>query len=141
MKVKKVIEVQKKYNFEAPLFNATHKSGIGKSVFEREVYSIDLNALLMPNPKNCFLVKVSGESMIKENIHDGDVLIIDKVEPPKDGKIVIASLNGEMTVKKYRIIEGKTYLFAANDRFLPIEIGDYIQFQIQGVVKHVIRSL
>ncbi len=141
MKVKKVIEFQKKYDFEAPVFSATHKSQLGKDKSSKEVYSIDLNAYLIPNSKTHFIVKVSGESMIKDNIYDGDILIVDKSEKAADGKVVIASLNDEMTVKRYRVIDGATYLFAANDKFLPIEISPFWQFEIQGVVKHVIRNV
>jgi len=79
--------------------------------------------------------------MINENILDGDILVVDRKETPRDGKIVIASLNGEMAVKKFKIIEGKVYLYSANEKFLPIEISGLMEFQIQGVVKHVIHNL
>ncbi len=141
MKVQKVIEFQKKYDFEAPVFSATHKSQQARDTQNKDVYSIDLNSYLIPNSKTHFIVKVSGESMIKDNIYDGDLLIVDKSATAIDGKVVIASLNDEMTVKRYRVIDGVTYLFAANDKFLPIEISPFWQFEIQGVVKHVIRNV
>jgi len=103
--------------------------------------SIDLNTLLAPNPKNLYLVQVSGQSMINENIYNGDILIVDKNETPKDGKIVIASLNGDMFVKTLRIKSNKIYLYSANSQFLPIEILPDFNFVIQGVVKNVIHSL
>lgn len=103
--------------------------------------SIDLNSFLAPNPKNLYLVQVSGQSMINENIYNGDILIVDKNEIPKDGKIVIASLNGDMFVKTLRIKSNKVYLYSANSQFLPIEILPEFNFKIQGVVKNVIHSL
>ncbi len=87
------------------------------------------------------MVRVAGDSMVNENIYEGDILVVNQDEKPSDGKVVIAALNGEMAVKTLRIIEGTVYLFSANKRFLPIEILPFWEFEIQGVVKHVIKSL
>ena len=78
--------------------------------------------------------------MIDENIDDGDVLVVDYSETAYENKIVIASLNGEMAVKKYQIIDGKPYLISANKQFLPVEIKPSWNFEIQGVVKYVIKN-
>ena len=102
---------------------------------------LDLNAYLASDPKNVFLVRVSGESMVDANISDGDILVVDSKEKPVSGKIVIASLNGEMAVKYFIIEKGKAFLVSANKNFLPIQISDLFQFEIQGVVKHVIRDI
>jgi DNA polymerase V len=87
------------------------------------------------------MVHVNGESMIDENIDDGDILIVDSGAQPYDGKIVVASLNGELTVKTFREKKGRAWLISANKKFLPIEIGELVQFEIQGVVKHVIKKM
>lgn len=79
--------------------------------------------------------------MINESIFSGDLLIVKRNEQPKDGKIVIAALNGEMAVKIYRVMEDGIYLFSANDKFLPIEIKPFWNFEIQGVVKHIIHNV
>lgn len=139
MKVSKLIKIDKKYNFEAPLLKAAtrlNKSLNSKINSER----IDLNMLLLPSPDNYFLVKVNGESMVGSKILDGDILLVDKSQKPKDGSIVISSLNGEMTVKTFKIIDNKKYLLSSNDKFLPIEISEFYKFEIQGVVKHIIRE-
>ena len=139
MKVKKVVEVNTHYSFEAPILPAGKH---GKVIPLEELnLQLDLNHYLVPNPKNIFLVRVSGESMIDKNILDGDILIVDKNEKPGNGKIVIAALNGEMAVKTFSEVDGKILLISANHKFLPIEIEDLMEFQIQGVVKHVIRSI
>lgn len=139
MRARKKGRIKKKYYFEAELFPASIPLALSK--YEPELNQIDLTNILAPQSKNIYLVKVNGESMIDENIYDGDILIVDKNEVPKDGSIVIAALNGELTVKTFRLIEGKPYLFSANKKFLPIEIGELMQFEIQGVVKHVIKNL
>jgi DNA polymerase V len=131
MKVRKVVELKSAFNFEAPML-ATESNN--SQMF-------DLKSVLAPKPSDIYLVRVTGESMINEGIFDGDILVVNKNEAAKDGKVVIAALNGEMAVKSYREIEGKVYLFSANEKFLPIEILPFWQFDIQGVVKHVIHNV
>jgi DNA polymerase V len=102
---------------------------------------MDLNRHLAPEPDETFLVRVSGESMIDRNIYHGDILVVNRRETPADGKIVVAALNGEMAVKTYRVIDGEVYLYSANKKFLPIKIYPFMEFQVQGVVKHVIHRV
>ncbi|MBX3043935.1 MAG: hypothetical protein KIT33_08520 [Candidatus Kapabacteria bacterium] len=137
MKVKKIVELKSTFSFEAPILKAEGLNSSSMNIAQM----FDLNSVLAPNPDSIYLVRVTGESMINEGIFDGDILVVNKSEQPKDGKVVIASLNGEMAVKTYRQIEGKTYLFSANEKFLPIEILPFWQFDIQGVVKHVIHNV
>lgn len=137
MKVRNIVELKSNFSFEAPIFQA---AGLNKDTVNL-AGMFDLNSVLAPKPNDVYLVRVSGESMINEGIFDGDILVVNKNEKPKDGKVVIAALNGEMAVKTYREIEGRVYLFSANDKFLPIEILPFWQFDIQGVVKHVIHTV
>ena len=138
MKVERKIEIKTEYNFEAPVYNAAVSFGIADK--ETKLSSLDLNKLLVKDKKNTYLVKVIGESMIGKNINEGDLLVVARDEEPKDGKIVIASLNGEMAVKIFRVIDEKVYLYSANQKFLPIEIKPFWNFEIQGVVKFVIKD-
>jgi DNA polymerase V len=139
MKVSEIIRLDKKYDFEAPVFKAS--TGLKKSI---ETYikteKIDLNKLLIPKPDNYFLVKVNGNSMIGSKILDGDILVVDRNQKPKENCIVVSSLNGELTVKTFKIIDDKGYLVSSNEKFLPIEISEFYKFEIQGVVKHIIRA-
>ncbi len=136
MKVNKLVELKSNFSFEAPIMPTRISDNSNQNL---QMY--DLNSVLAPNPSDVYLVRVTGESMINEGIFDGDILVVNKNEKPKDGKVVIAALNGEMAVKTYRIIEDKVYLFSANEKFLPIEIKPFWQFEIQGVVKHVIHNV
>ncbi len=137
MKARKIAELNTQYSFEAPFIKT---KDVDKPPINKKSY-LDLNMHLAPNPKDVYLVKVNGESMIDEKIYHGDVLIVNKNEKPSDGKVVIAALNGEMAVKTFRMIEGKVYLYSANKNFLPIEIKPYWSFEIQGVVKYVIHDV
>jgi DNA polymerase V len=140
MKAKKLNDIKQVYEFEAPVFEANPTAG-KESSLGKTINSLNLNDLLAPSPERIFLVQVNGESMINESIFDGDILVVDKDDTVSDGKIVIASLNGELTVKTYREIDGFYYLVSANQKFLPIKIEEYFEFKVQGVVKHVIRKL
>lgn len=139
MKAKKISTVRSKVDYEAPLFNASVP--IGKLTHTNSQKMYNLNELLKTKPEGMYLVKVNGESMIDENIFDGDILVVDSTELPKSGKVVIASVNGELLVKTYKVIDRKVYLFSANKKFLPLEIMSFYDFAIQGVVKHVIHIL
>lgn len=140
MKADRLLEVKSYYSFEAPVFSASVPAGKEKDR-KTSLITLDLNSFLAPVPDDIFLVHVNGESMIDENIYDGDILIVNSREAARDGKIVIAALNGELAVKQYRILDDIPYLVSANKNFLPIEIKPFMEFQVQGVVKHVIHSL
>lgn len=139
MKATKIAELNTQYSFEAPFVSTKEDDAVNNKVRNKEY--LDLNKYLAPKPEDIYLVKVNGESMIDENIYHGDVLVVNRKEKPKDGKVVIAALNGEMAVKKYRLVNNTTYLFSANEKFLPIEIKPFWNFEIQGVVKYVIHDV
>ncbi len=139
MRAKKLPELTNKYDFVAPLLPASNRGG--SRITAQNIPSLDLNLLLAPKSDNVYMVQVSGESMLDEGIFDGDILIVNRCNTPRDGSVVIASLNGSLLVKTYREINGKVYLFSANDKFLPIEVFPDWALEIQGVVKYVIHNL
>jgi DNA polymerase V len=140
MKITKLPKVRTNYQFEAPVLEASRTDEIPEHL--RKVRKmLDLNRFLAPNPDNIFLVRVSGDSMIGADIFDGDILVVDRQEKPSNGKIVIAEINGEMAVKYLRIESNGLMLESANSKYKPIEISEYYEFQIQGVVRHVIRDV
>jgi len=102
---------------------------------------LDLNEHLIKHPSATFFVKVEGNSMINAGIHNGDTLIVDRALEPADKKIVIAVINGDMTVKRIRKLHGRLYLMPENDTFQPIEITEDADFQIWGVVSTVIHPV
>jgi len=69
--------------------------------------TLDLNQYLAGNSKTIFCVHVEGDSMIEADIHDNDILVVDRSIEPTDGKIVIACVNSELTVKRLKLKEGK----------------------------------
>lgn len=102
---------------------------------------LDLNDLLVKHPAATFFVRVSGDSMTGAGIYPGDILIVDRALEPSSGKVVIAVVDGELTVKRL-IIEGeRVFLKPENPAYRPIEIKETMETLIWGVVTNVIHSL
>lgn len=101
---------------------------------------LDLNALMVTHPAATFFVRVSGDSMKNAGISSGDILVVDRSIDPGNGKIVVALLNGEFTVKRLRIEGKKIALIPENPAYLPIEIRENSDFQVWGVVTYAIHK-
>jgi len=88
--------------------------------------------------KNVFALKVRGDSMIGDGIFDGDYIIIEQIENPNNGDIVIALLEGQnATLKRFYREKDHIRLQPANSNYNPIRTKKVI---IQGRVKGVIRK-
>jgi|TARA_B110000438_G_C15651970_1_gene579954 DNA polymerase V len=103
--------------------------------------NLDLNELLIKNPSATFFVKVEGDSMVNAGINSGDTLVVDKAVEAKDKSVVIAHINGELTVKRVWLAKGKVFLNPENDEFSPIEVTEETDFDIWGVVTFVIHRV
>jgi len=102
--------------------------------------ALDLNELLVKHPAGTFFVRVAGDSMIEAGIFPGDILVVDKAEEAVDGSIVIASIDGEFTVKYLRHIDSDVQLQAANPEYPPITFAEGSELQIFGVVTSAIHQ-
>lgn len=102
---------------------------------------LDLNELLIKHPAATFFVRVAGSSMINAGIHHGDILVVDRSVEPLHGRIVIAAVNGELTVKRLHRDGKQLQLLAENEAYGPIDIGENSDLHIWGVVTNVIHSL
>ncbi len=101
---------------------------------------LDLNELLVRHPAATFFVRVSGDSMTGAGIHSGDVLVVDRAETARHRSVIIAALNGELTVKRL-VREGeRVWLVSENPDYAPLEVGAGMDFEVWGVVVHVIHS-
>ncbi len=85
---------------------------------------VDLNEEMILHPGETYLVRVVGDSMINANLVAGDVLIVDRVLEPRDRSIVVALVEGELTVKRLRIVEKKKFLMPENEDYPMIRIGE-----------------
>lgn len=83
--------------------------------------------------RDCFALRVVGNSMVDIGMFEGDYVIVEKKEKVQSGDIVVALLEGETTVKRYQEKSGKVWLIPENAQLKPIEVKSD-DFQIQGKV-------
>lgn len=98
---------------------------------------VSFEASAIKNPKDCFILKVRGDSMIDAGIFEGDHVIASSRKEAKPGDIVIALVDGASTVKRYMVSRGRPYLKAENAKYGPIYSED--ELIIQGVVIGLMR--
>jgi DNA polymerase V len=102
--------------------------------------SLDLNAYLVRNKTATFFFRSTGWSMRDENINDGDILVVDRSIAPKHDHIVVATVDGDFTVKKLYRRAGVIELRPANPAFKPICFGEGEEMLVWGVVTSVIHT-
>ena len=105
-------------------------SHIGQLSFvaEFEGLKLDLNEELIRHPEATFYARVRGHSMKDAGIQDGDLLVIDKAQEPKDGCVAVCAIDGEFTLKRLAVEKDGIYLIPANDEFKPIKITEENDF-------------
>ena len=118
--------------------NAT---GFGAAADDYMERGIDLNEQLVRNKPATFFMRVSGNSMINAGIFDGDIVIVDRSLKPQNGKIVIAVIDGEMLIRRYEQTINKLRLVPETPKLATIDVSEFSDFKIWGVVIHIIRSL
>ena len=102
---------------------------------------IDLNTHLIQHKEATFILRVSGWSMRDAGIFDGDEIIVDRAIIPVDGKIVVAAINGDLTVKRLRRIGSAVHLVAENPEFPVIILKEGEELCIWGVVTRVLHRV
>ena len=120
----------------APTENAT---GFGAAADEYAERGIDLNEQLVKNKPATFFMRVNSEAMIGEGIHVGDVVIVDRSLEAKNGKIIIAVVDGELLIRKLEMGGGRQRLVAAKG-LAPLEISEGA-LRVWGVVTYVIHNV
>ncbi|HCX72385.1 MAG TPA: peptidase S24 [Candidatus Cloacimonas sp.] len=126
---------------QRPLLGTEIAAGFPSPAQDYIEANLDLNRQLILHEAATFFVKVSGDSMIDAGIYEGDILIVDRALPATNKKIVIAALEGELTVKQLHICKNRWYLLPQNDDYKPIEIDEDTDFSIWGVVTYAIHKL
>ena len=130
-----------KLSIKLPLYSYKISAGFPSPADDHLEKTLDLNSHLIKHPAATFFVRVDGDSMINAGIHDNDILIVDRSLKPSHGKIVIAVVDGQMTVKRLYKQSGKLFLIPENKNFKPIEITENMSMEIWGVVITAIHSL
>ena len=124
---------------ELPLLGAVAAGLPIEAIEQQETLSVPPD--MVPSGRENFVLRVQGESMIDEQIRDGDYIVVSAQDTADDGQMVVALVGGDSaTVKKmYREPDGRIRLQPANPSMAPI-VEDASNVQIQGVVVGVIRK-
>ena len=124
-----------------PLVAARISAGFPSGMEDFIERKIDLNETLVRHEAATYFIRVQGDSMTGAGIQDGDILIVDRSLEPASGKIVIAVLNGELTVKRIRHRGKRVFLLPENPKYAALEVTAETAFEVWGVVIHVIHSV
>lgn len=124
-----------------PLYSARIAAGSPAYADDHVECYLNFNEYLIQNSRTTFCVRVEGSSMIGAGIHENDILVVDNSIEPRDGKIVIACVDSELTVKRLKLKQGEMQLMPENPDYLPIKITTEMDFKILGVAIHVIHSI
>lgn len=103
--------------------------------------AIDLNKELIKHPASTFYGRVKGDSMIDANVHDGDILVIDKSLEPQNGDMAVCFIDGEFTIKYIKLEKDVIWLQPANEKYAPIKVTIDNDFLIWGIVTYCIQNV
>ncbi len=126
-----------------PMLRGTRLLGVVEAGFpspaEEELLDVmDFDEYLTPNKESSYILKVKGDSMIDAGIRSGDMVVVERKPTYKVGQIVIASVDGEFTMKYLRKNGDKYFLEAANVNYKPIHPKGALM--VEAVVTAVVRK-
>jgi len=123
-----------------PFFVDSVSAGFPSPASDYLENKLDLNEYLVKHPAATYIVKANGPSMTEAGILSGDLLIVDRSITPRNDNIVIASIFGDLTVKKIRKKNQSLFLVSANQEYPSIEVKEEMECFIWGVVTYVIHK-
>ena len=126
---------------ELLLYGARVPAGFPSPADDHVEGRLDLNRHLIRHPAATFFVRASGDSMLGAGIHPGDLLVVDRSLEAAHGRVIIAVVDNELTVKRLHCRDGSVRLLAENDRYPPIAIENGMTLEVWGVVTSVIHPL
>ena len=124
-----------------PLMSSTVQAGFPSPADDYLDRALDFNELLITNPAATFAVRVEGDSMIGVGIYPGDIAIVDRSLMVRDRAVILALVDGEFTLKRYRNRDGKAWLHAENPAYRDIPITEGTAFEVWGVIDKTIRMV
>ena len=139
--IKEIYKYEKTTELHRPLVGTEIPAGFPSPAQDYIEGNLDLNEFLIKHPTATFFVKVQGCSMVNAGINPDDILIVDRAVEPSHKKIIIAVLNGELTVKRLFIQSEHWFLAPENSEFETIEITEEMNFQVWGVVTYSIHKM
>ena len=139
----RMLEGDQSVDLSLPLADGGIKAGFSSPAQDTGMEAIDLNRELVRHPASTFYARVDGDSLQNAGICDGDLVVVDKALEARDGDYVAAFIDGEFTLKQFRLdSDGEgAWLMPANPRYQPIRVNPENEFQIWGVITYCIRKI
>ena len=135
-----LFSIIKNTQINTPVFLDNISAGFPSPATDYMENKLDLNEYLIRHPAATFIVKASGYSMVNADIYSGDLLLVDRSLTPRNNNIVIASIFGDLTVKKIKKKEKSLFLVSANEDYPSIEVKEEMECFIWGVVTYIIHE-
>ena len=124
-----------------PLTSNNISAGFPSPADDFKEIRISLDKEIVKNEEATFYARVDGESMLGAGLNDGDLIVIDRSEEPKNGSIAVCFLDGEFTVKRLKLKNKEIYLMPENSKYSPIKIDEGNELSIWGVVTYVVKKM
>ena len=124
-----------------PIFAWPVHAGFPSPADDHMEGGLDLNELIVRHKAATFFVRAAGESMTGAGILPGDILVVDRSVEAVSGKVVVADVDGDFTLKRLRLRGGEAWLVPENDAFEPIRLTEGVDARVWGVVTFVVREL
>ena len=129
------------YREGLPLYLSPVQAGFPSPADDYMEEKLDLHKFVVKNEVATFFLRASGNSMEGAGIFDGDLLVVDRSVEATNNKIVIAALDGELTVKRLLRQRGKVYLAPENPEYPKFDITNREYVHIWGVVTYVVHKV
>ena len=124
-----------------PLFGHRVAAGFPSPADDYVAARLDLNELLIRHAEATYFLRVKGDSMVGAGIHPGDLLVVDRALKPQDGSVVVADVDGELTVKRLRLKGGLPELHPENPAYPVLSFKEGQELRIWGVVTSTVHSV
>lgn len=124
-----------------PLYLSPVEAGFPSPADDYVEKKLDLHEYVVRNEAATFFLRAHGESMLGAGIHNGDLLVVDRSLTAGHNKVVIAALDGELTVKRLVLRHERAYLAPENPDYAEVDITERESLHIWGVVSYVIHKL
>ncbi|MER3498682.1 MAG: peptidase S24 [Chitinophagaceae bacterium] len=128
-------------NFTQHNVAVTNATGFGAATDDYAERDLDLNEKLIRNKPATFFFRMKSDAMQNAGIFDNDILIVDRSVKLSNGKIIVAILNGELLVRRFHKNFSSAFLIPENDRYKTINLAEFSDFAVWGVVTAAIHIL
>ena len=139
--IKAVFGFESRTQLKRPLLGSSLPAGFPSPATDYIEATLDLNEHLVRHPAATYFVRVEGDSMLGAGIHHDDILIVDRALEPANGRVVVAAVDGYLTVKRLRTNGPRWRLVPENPRYEEIVIEEGTDFAVWGVVTYVIHPV